>query len=520
MKKTLLISVLGFLLTFGVAVAAVPEGNRMQLGEISDSLPGVEMKAFFAKMNPLRQQIFGPSFSNINLKIQANLNGTIDDTGYSDTEQTLTYAGQAKDYQNDRLKNPQYAMEQIYKSMLHELGHGMYYYDNNKIVTFHPKWVNEGWAKLQETMLTKELGINNFDYKHYFRYYLDRETVAGTTIWGYTKQTTNCNVDYDITTITHLTLLSAASTSNNNLDFLKTFNNKLYDWVKSNNQTDISLAQYKIIMRGLLQEKTVDGQPAFDWYFNNPDSLTEGKSGNHLGITTEPGEIIAYAFDRETTEKDILETALPNLDITIKAVNYDGKILLNKTVKTDKEGNARVNLPKNGDSALMTIDAAASISGKPYTTSTFYFDGPPREDTLSGVLIDETGKPLPAKYIGLLKSDTTFDYKDKGVFYMTVPNTARTVVLDFLGFKQEVTKGPFARMFAMTVPTKYIEEASRQTEEMISNGIIKNHLAPADRFNPFRNQKNSVFTVGIGSLVAIIIGAIAIMYYPFGHRKK
>ena len=119
MKKTLLISVLGFLLTFGVAVAAVPEGNRMQLGEISDSLPGVEMKAFFAKMNPLRQQIFGPSFSNINLKIQANLNGTIDDTGYSDTEQTLTYAGQAKDYQNDRLKNPQYAMEQIYKSMLH-----------------------------------------------------------------------------------------------------------------------------------------------------------------------------------------------------------------------------------------------------------------------------------------------------------------------------------------------------------------------------------------------------------------
>jgi len=520
MQKTLLISALGFLLTFGVAVAAVPEGNKMQLGEITNSLPGAEMRTFFAKMNPLRQQIFGPPFSNINLKIQANLNGTINDTGYSDTEQTLIYAGQAKDYQNDKLKNPQYALEQIYKSMLHELGHGMYYYDNNKIVTFHPKWVNEGWAKLQETILTKELGINNFDYKHYFRYYLDRETVAGTTIWGYTKQTTNCNVDYDITTITHLTLLSAASTSNDNLDFFKTFNNKLYDWVKANNQTDISLAQYKIIMRGLLQGKTVDGQPAFDWYFNNPDSLTEGKSGNHLGITTEPGEIIAYAFDRETNEKDTLETALPNLAITIEATDYNGKILLEKTVKTDKEGNARVDLPKNGYATIMTLDATATISGKPLTTSTFYFDGPPQEDALSGVLIDETGKLLPAKYISLLKSDITFDYKNKGVFVMTVPNTTRTVTLDFLGFKQDVTKGPFARMFAMTVPAKYIEEASRQTDETLNKGIINNIRVPADRFDLHGLQQKPVLIVGIASLVAVVIAAVAIMNNPFKRRKK
>lgn len=519
MKKTFLIFLLGFLLMFSVAIAAVPESNRMQLGEISDALPVAEMRTFFAKMDPLRQQIFGPSFSNINLKIEADLKGTINDTGYSDKEQTLVYAGQAKDYQNDKFKNPKYALEQIYKSMLHELGHGMYYYDN-KIVTFHPKWVNEGWVKLQEVLLTQELGINNFGYKPYFRYYLDRDTIAGTAIWGASKQVINHNIVYDVTSITHLTLLAAASTSNDNLDFLKTVNNRIYDWVKANNQTDISLEQYKNIMRDLLKDKTVDGQPAFDWYFNNPNSLTEGKSGDHLGITTEPGEIVSYTFSRATNGKDINETALPNVDVTIKAVNYDNKILLKKTVKTDKDGNVRVDLPKNGDSTLMTLDATATISGKSFTASTFYFDGPPQENMLSGVLIDEMGKPLPAKYVTLLKSDLAFEYKDKGVFLITVPNTMRTVTLDFLGLKQEVTKGPFARMFAMTIPAKYIEEASRQTDETFSNEIVNNLRAPADRFNPSRSQKNPIFVVGIASLIVIVIGAIAIIKYPFGRRKK
>jgi len=511
MQRTLLISVVGFLLTFGVAIAAVPEGNRMQLGEISDSLPGIEMKSFYAKMEPLMLKIFGPPFSNINLKIEANLNGTDHNTGYTDNEQTLVLAGQAKRYQEYKLKEPKRAVEQIYGNMIHELAHGMYYY-GNKRVTFHPQWINEGLAKTQEILVGKDLD-NTFGFgaSPYFDYYLDRNTVAGTMNWGSSKQTTNHGVVYNITSVAHLTLLAAASSSNDNLDFLKTLNNKIYDWVKANNETDISLAQYKNIMRGLLQDKTIDGQPAFDWYFNNPDTLTEGKLGNHLGITTEPGEIIAYAFSRAKNGQDIQETGLPNLDIAVKVIGYDDKILLSKTIKTDAEGNARFVLPKNGQSAIMTFEATANISGKPFTASMFYFDTPSQSGKLSGTLIDETGKPLPAKYIGLLKSDMTFDYKDKGVFAMTVPNSARTVTLDFLGLKQEVTKGPFTRMFAMTIPAQYIEKASQQPDSVIESGIISNKTSV---------QKSSGFIVGVISLIAVVIAAVAIVNNPFKRRKK
>jgi len=510
MQKTLLISALGFLLTFSVATATVPEGNKMQLGEISSSLPGAEMKTFFAKMEPLMRKIFGPPFSNVDLKIEANLNGTVHNTGYTDNEQTLVLAGQAKRYQEDKIKDPKHAAEQIYGNMMHELSHGMYYF-GNKRVTFHPQWINEGWVKVQEILMAQDLGIFHLGASPYFDYYLNRDTIAGTTNWGSSKQTTNHGVVYNITSVAHLTLLAAASSSNDNLDFLKTFNNKVYDWVKANNQTDITLAQYKIIMRELLQGKKIDGQSAFDWYFNNPDTLTEGKLGNHLGITTEPGEIIAYAFSRAKNGEDIQETALPNLDITTKVVGYDDKILLDKTIKTDAEGNARFVLPKSGQSAIMTFEATATISGKPFTASMFYFDTPSGDSKLSGTLIDETGKPLPTKYIGLLKSDMTFDYKDKGVFVMTVPNSARTVTLDFLGLKQEVTKGPFARMFAMTIPAQYIEKASQQPDSVIASGIISNKTSV---------QKSSGFIVGVISLIAVAIAAVAIVNNPFKRRKK
>ncbi|MFA5776226.1 MAG: hypothetical protein WC988_01585 [Patescibacteria group bacterium] len=87
---------------------------------------------------------------------------------------------------------------------------------------------------------------------------------------------------------------------------------------------------------------------------------------------------------------------------------------------------------------------------------------------------------------------------------MAVPNTTRIVTLDFLGFKQEVTKGPFARMFAMTVPAKYVEEANRQTDVAIRSGIINNLRPPADRFN-------LTFIVGVVSLIAVLIGAVVIV---------
>jgi hypothetical protein len=522
MRKTLLvffIFFLGHILVPGKVLAEVPKDNRMQLGEISDSLPASEMRLFYAKMEPLMLKIFGPPFSNINLKIDANLEGTVHNTGYVDNEQTLVLAGQARDYQNNKLKDPKHALEQIYGNMLHELSHGMYYY-GNKRVSFNPQWINEGWTKLQEILLAKELKMYNFGIRPYFNYYLDRDTVAGTANWGSSKQTTNHSLVYDITSVTHLTLLSAASTSNDNLDFFKTFNNKVYDWVRANNKTDISLEQYKSIMHELLSGKTIDGESAYDWYFNNPDSFTWGKLGNHLGITTEPQKVIAYTFNRTSDGRDIKEIPLPNIDVNIKVVDYNNQTLLEKSVKTDSEGNAGLNLPSNPDLAIITIEASATISGEPQTASTFYFDSSLKEEMLLGTLIDETGKPVSAKYIGLLKSNLEFDYKDKGVFVITVPKSVRSVTLDFLGFKQEVTKGPFVRMYALTVPAKYIEEAVRQPESTLKEGIVNNQTNPLARIGRIGSQKSPAFVIGIISLFIIGFGAVMIFKYPFRSERR
>ena len=511
MKKILFVSFLGIFLTFNVAIAAIPETNRMQLGEISDALPAQEMRIFFTQIEPIMRKIFGPPLSNINLKIEANTNGTDHDTGYTDNEQTLVLAGQAKRYQEYKVSDPVRAIDQLYSNMIHELAHGMYY-NGNKRVTFNPQWINEGWAKVQEILMAKALGKYNFGTRPFFNYYLDRDTIAGTTNWGSSKQTMNHGLVYDVTSVVHLTLLSAASSSNDNLDFLKTLNNRIYDTVKNTGQTNLTLTHYQDILRPLLINKKIDGISAYDWYFNNPNTLTKGILGNHLGIATEPGEIIAYAFNRVSDGRDIQEKALSGIKVTIKAINYDNKILTEKTVQTDMEGNARIPLPKNGDATIMTVNATTTVDNKPLTANMFYFDAPPQDSILSGVLIDETGKPLPSKYVALLRSDLDFSSKEKGVFTMIVPTATSTVTLDFLSYKQEVTKGPFARMFAMTIPAKYVVEAGRQSDTVINSGTIKNQSAP--------NQKTPTLVIGIASLLAVAIAILVIFKSPFNRKNK
>jgi hypothetical protein len=509
MAKVFIVSILFFFAMSGVAVAAVPETNRMQLGEISDSLPVAEMRTFYAKMEPLMREIFGPPFSNVNLKIEANLNGTVHDTGYLNDEQTLVLAGQAKVYQEEKTSNPKHALEQIYGNMLHELSHGMYYYGNSR-VTFHPQWVNEGWVKLQEILLAGKLNFYSFGIQPYFDYYLDRDTIAGTTNWGSSKQSVNHGIVYNVTSDVHLTMLALSSNPEDGAEFYKVVNNKVYDWVKATGQTDISLEQYKSIMRELLAGKTIDGQPAFDWYFNNPDSLTQGRPGDHLGITVEQKELVAYTFKRSMEGEDIQETGLPNTAIKITVTNYDDKVLLEKAITTDADGNARVDMPKNENFAIMTLEAASTINGKSLIARSFYFNAP-QGNKLSGVLVDEAGKPLPAKYVGLLKSDLAFEYKNKGVFLMSVPSSTRTVTLDFMGYKQEVTKGPFARMFAMTVPAKYVEVAGNQPDQAFKNGIVDNRPSVMDSFNLTTTQRKQAFIVGIVSIAAVVISAIFIL---------
>lgn len=474
----------------------------MKLGEISNILPVSEMRSFYTKMEPLMLKIFGPSYSNITLKIDADPEGTVHGTGYLDNEQTLVLAGQARNWVQNKDTDRKHALEQIYGNMLHELSHGMFYFGNDR-VTFFPQWVNEGWAKLQEILLAQKLDMYNFGIKPYFNYYLDRDTIAGTANWGSSKQTANHPVVYDVTSVVHLTLLSAASSSNSNLDFFKTFNNYVYDWVVANKQTNISLEQYKQIMAKLLQGKTIDGQPAYDWYFTNPDTLTQGKLGNHLGIAIDQNDIVAYVFNRTSDGRDIQETGLPNINIAVKAVDYNGEVLLEQTSKTDEEGNVRVRIPDNKKYTLMTFDAQATIAGKVFTASMFYFPAPSDDNILSGVLVDELGKPLPAKYIGLLKSDLTFDYKNRGVFAISVPKDTRIVTLDFLGYKQEVTKGPLARMYAMKIPAKYIEEAAKLSNSVLKEGIVDRSNSPMGQFLNLVNPRSTVFMIGIISLVVI-----------------
>jgi len=529
MRRIFLPLLIGLFILFasGPVHAQVPKDNRMTLGEISDLLPVKEMRAFYSKMEPLMLKIFGPPFSNINLKIEADPTGTVGDTGFLDNEQTLVLAGQAKEYLKNKDTDTKHALEQIYGSMLHELSHAQYYY-GNKRVSFHPQWINEGWAKASDNLLGRELArtgsyifttgtvFPDIGLLPYFKLYLDPDTVAGTMNWGFSKQNTNHANVYDITTVVHLTLLSALSSTNDNLDFFKTFNNAVYNWVKENNKTDISFEEYQQIMRPFLQGKTIDGQPAFDWYFNNPDSLIKGKLGAHLGVTVEPPrEVVAFAFRRAWENNEYKEKPVGNLPVTVEVLDYKGEGIIKKTVITDQDGNGRVSFPQVENKAVITIKASCVVDGKNLSAESFYFNAPPKSEKLYGVLVDEQGKLLPAKYIGLLqvKDNLTFDYKNKGVFEVTVPTSKKTVDFDFLGYKQQVNKGPWVRMVAIKIPAEYVQKASSQPESVIEAGLFGNSSLNGQTTGK-TTKKNQVFWVGVIIAGLFLVLSVAVFKIP------
>lgn len=519
--KKILLAILASLFLSGSALAAVPQTNKLVLGDISSELPNAEMRAFYAKMEPIMRKIFGPPFSNVNLKIEADLEGTEHGTGYKDKEQTLVLAGQAKQYSQDKSSDPTGALQRLESSMLHELSHGMYYYGNDRY-SFNPQWINEGWAKVQEEIMMSELLGKGLDANPYFAMYGNKDTIAGTRNWGSSKQRTNHSLVYNITTATHLTLLAAASTSNDDLDFMKKMNERLYSELQQDGETNISLDKYQRVMKELLAGKTVDGQDAYTWYFDNPNSLTEGSSGSHLGITTDGGKITAYAFDREAPDSrgDTKENPISGTKITITVQNSDGEQIIQKTVDTDANGNSEIDLPRTKSqlSNVLSIIATANIAGKDYKASTFYFDAPRALDRLMGTLIDEDGNPLPGKYIGLLtSSDATFEYKDQGVFSIKVPKNQRTVNLEFLGIKQEVTKGPFQRMFAMTIPKDVVAQAALKSDAELKAGIVKpsqedinTTIANMSGKSKEGHTISKPLAIGLISLV-IVLGIIAII---------
>jgi len=510
--------------------AAVPDTNRMQLGEISSILPVEAIKNHFAKMEPLMRKYFGPPFSNVTIKIEADPTGTVHNTGYLQNEATLVLAGQAKRYVEDKQRDPNGAIKQIESNLRHELAHGMYYLGNNR-VELSPQWISEGWVKVLEELQNSDLGEQTMGYWPYFSLYRDQKIVAGTPNWGSSKQNTNHGVVYEITSAVHFTLLSAASSSLTDLDFLKKLNAKIYDLAKIQGQTRITFAQYQKIMKELLANTKIDGQPAYDWYFNNPDAYIKGQTGNFLGVTVDRNEIIAYAFKRQNDGRDITESGLKDISVTISIIDAGGKTVAEQKITTDQDGNAIMTLPELNRYEVYSIAAQAIINNQEKTDKTFYFNAASSYD-LYIVLMDETGHLLPASYITLLNPDAgTIAARDKGLLVLKTSPEARQVNFDFLGFKQEVTKGYFARLVAIKIPQKYLDAAAQKTKTELTAGLVTppknfNHglsdlfgfpikASAGQNFSQFLNQKPWAW-------ISLIIGLViaAVYGYWFAKNKK
>jgi hypothetical protein len=521
MRKKINLILIFFLIcvpfTFTAKVlASVPLSNTMQLGEITSLLPAEEMRAYFQKMEPVYQQYFGPPFSNINLKIIASPESQTGDDGFSATSQTLEYGYMAKVYLEMAKKNPEEALKQLQGSMRHELSHGRYYWEN-ELVHFDRQWMNEGWAKLYETLIDQKL--NNYSEpignSMFFSYYLDKDAVAGTSSWGIQKIRMNHSLVYNMTTVTHFLLAAAGSSSNKILDFPKKFNEALYDYAVSNNLHKLTEVDVRKILDNLLPDTTIDGVKASDWYFQSPAAFSKGTTGYHIGVTTDNQTITAFIFNREykTNSRnndfsDYFDVAAPNVPVKIEVLDVDGKVVASGTAQTNQDGEASIAQPEFLGSRLYTFRASANLQSKNIEGQSYYYDIPPWPTTLSGIITDENGKAVDKRYVGLLTSENNLFYKDNGVFVAEVPEDQRTVVLNFLGFSQEVTKGSFQRIFFMKVPQSYLDKAAKLSDQELSVGLKTDERPRIDQNNLKESSMEKILIVCTGFLVMLFFGVI------------
>lgn len=492
MKKIILMLVL---LVFSTAVLAdVPSTNRMKLGSISNVLPTDEMRDYYADMEPVMLKYFGPPFSDYALTIEADPSRDEHSTGFIAEKQALLLAGQARDYVKYKDTDPEFAIENIQSSMRHELSHGMYMYGNDKL-NFGMQWPWEGWAKVLEELMIKEIDGRNIRLNWFYEFYMDKDLVAGTKRWGAAKQNTNHHLVYGMTTATHFILLAAASSSNTDLDFYKKMNNALYDYISDNNKPHLELSEYKNILKPLLANVNVDGQDALKWYFSNPAVFTDGSLGEHVGIYLEseqqefrPYKIIAYVFERSGKGDDKGDIGLTK-SVEVAMVNADGEVILSKTIDTKEDGEAEINLwdYKISPGAYLLTAKTDKAESKMFAIL------PPRipvnEEYIYGILLDENEEPIKGEYVSLLDVDTKFVYKKNGIFIVKVPVEEREVTLDFLGLKQDVTNGPFARIYAFTIPQEYITKAEGKTQEELQQGIIDVEIKEGFTKKPEKKEK-------------------------------
>lgn len=467
----------------GSVIASVPETNRMKLGNIDSVLPVNKMQEYYLKMEPVMIKYFGPSFSNYTLIIEADPTKDAHGTGFIPERHALLLAGQAQDYVKNKDSDPKHAMENIYGSMKHELSHGMYMY-NKEMISFGIQWPWEGWAKFLEEKISEDLENKSVSIKFFYQYYLPRDITAGTQNWGSFKQNTNHGLVYGMTTATHFILISAASSSKDSYDFLKKMNNAIYDKIESTGSPQMTLEDYKKLMKPLLSNIKVDGEDAYTWYFNSPASYSNGSLGNHIGISMDSSEqdfkpigIEVYIFNRVDDSKNKQEKALENINIIVKVIDSLGNSVLEKTVNTDKDGYAKISELESFKEGAYLISAESNIGNNNISTKMFAII-PPRinveKDYIYGVLLNENNNIINGKYVSLLSSDSDFIYKKNGLFIIKASSSSRIVNINFLGLNQEITKGSFARVYAFKIPQLYIEQAKLKSDEELNAGIIDN----------------------------------------------
>jgi hypothetical protein len=480
----LVLLISGFLLTN--VLASVPETNRMKLGNISSILPEKEMREHYVKMEPIMLKYFGPAFSNFALNIDADTINGGDATGFTPKTQTLLL-GQAKEYARLKVNNQNAALDYLYGSMHHELSHAMYMYGNQS-VSFGIQWAWEGWAKFLEEKMNEEMDNMHLSQSVFYDYYMPKDTVAGTESWGSSKQNTNHHLVYGMTTATHYLLVAAASKSLDDLDFVRTMNNAIYDKAQASGKPQMSLEEYKILMKPLLAEFKVDGKDAYEWYFDNPSAYTEGSLGPHVGAYLEGGNsdersLEVYVFNRVEDNGRRQDRTIADAEVNVKLEDSYGKTILEKSITTDTDGNGRIALGKSiqmDDGAYMiryeTTLTGNKVEGKMFALVTK--SARPENGQVFGVLLDENGELLNGDYVSLVNGNGNFVYKKNGLFVFNNKDS-RTEVLDFLGAKQEVTLGNFERLFAFTIPKEYVSKAAAKSQEELNAGKMEyNHPTP------------------------------------------
>ena len=463
--------------------------NRMKIGTVDSKLPEKEIRDYYAKMEPIMLKYFGPPFSNFDINIKADLSDENKDSPAEINPKTksLILQNQARSYLEGLKKHSKEdALKVIYGTMEHELSHAMYIYKDLS-VDFGGKWAYEGWARFLGDLVHSEITNIPLSISPYFFLYQDKDLIIASGEHSF-RLPENQALAYEKATAAHFLLTAAAST--NNLDFYKNLNSKIYDYLETKDFTPLpsgmkqplgfkekaalSFDEYKKIIKPLLTGVKIDGVDAYDWYFNAIEFLSDCKVGKYLWIyanynsDNQPDKLSAFAFNRVKTAKGCEENIITNTKINVALINSFGKVILDKTIDTDSYGQIEIKFSPEEIPAGAYL-ASAFLKDDPSVKNKIFLIKRPnnienKKNYLYGVLLDENNQLVNGDFVSLVKSDFDFVYKNNGLFILNVPDSVNKVVLTFLGANYEVTKGPFARVYAINLTQQQINDANSKSK--------------------------------------------------------